>query len=168
MQTIFIDDQIALTPIDLNDPENIRLILEEKLRSRYEGRCNASGYIQPGSIALLTKSMGLVKAGEFTGNTIFQCRASCKIYIPVANSVLNVKIRMMNEMGAYSVLAGEGEEDAMRILLPRDMHRGNTIFEALAIGQVVSVKLLLSRFQTNDTYIDGVAHLHAEESKKDA
>ena len=112
--------------------------------------------------------MGLIKAGEFTGNTIFQCRVSCKIYIPVANSVLKVIIRMINEMGAYSVLAGEGEEDAMRILLPRDMHRGDTIFDSLAIGQVVSVKLLLSRFQTNDDYINGVATLHAEESKKDA
>jgi len=168
MQTIFIDDQIALTPTDLNDPENIRMILEQKLRNRYEGRCNASGYIQPGSMTLLTKSMGSIKAGEFTGNTIFQCRASCKIYIPVANSVLKVIIRMMNEMGAYSVLAGEGEQDAMRILLPRDMHRGSTLFEALAIGQVVSVKLLLSRFQTNDEYIDCVAALHAEESKEDA
>jgi len=168
MQTIFIDDQIALTPTDLNDPENIRMILEQKLRNRYEGRCNASGYIQPGSITLLTKSMGLIKAGEFTGNTIFQCRVSCKIYIPVANSVLKVIIRMINEMGAYSVLAGEGEEDAMRILLPRDMHRGDTIFDSLAIGQVVSVKLLLSRFQTNDDYINGVATLHAEESKSDA
>ena len=104
MQTIYIDEQVALTPTDLNkvgSPEEIRHMLEQKLRDRYEGRCNASGYIQPGSISLITKSMGVFEHGRFTGNVIYQCRASCKLYIPVANTILSVKINDLNKAGAY-------------------------------------------------------------------
>jgi len=168
MQTIYIDEQVALTPTDLNkvgSPEEIRHMLEQKLRDRYEGRCNASGYIQPGSISLLTKSMGLFEHGRFTGNVIYQCRASCKLYIPVANTILSVKINDLNKAGAYGLLATEGETQAMRIQLPKGLHVGNPRFDAFTIGQVISAELLVSKFQTNDSYIQAVARLAEEPSK---
>ena len=166
MQTIYIDEQVALEPIDLNkvgSPEEIKHMLEQKIRDRYEGRCNASGYIQPGSISLLTKSMGLFEHGRFTGNVIFHCRASCNIYIPIAKSVLRVKIIELNKAGAYGLLATEGEERAMRIQLPRDLHIGDPSFDTLVVGQVISVELLITKFQTNDDYIQAVAKLATTE-----
>ena len=165
MQTIYIDEQVALEPTDLNkagSSEEIKHMLEQKLRDRYEGRCNASGYMQPGSIKLLTKSMGIFEHGRFTGNVIFYCRASCNIYIPVAKSVLRVKIIELNKAGAYGLLATEGDEQAMRIQLPRDLHIGNPSFDAITVGQVISVELLVTKFQTNDSYIQAVARLAEE------
>jgi hypothetical protein len=50
----------------------------------------------------------------------------------------------------------------MRILIPRDMHLGNPIFDTLKIGMVVSVELLRTKFKTNEPYITGVAVLHTE------
>jgi hypothetical protein len=168
MQTIYIDEQIALEPTDLNkvgSPEEIRHMLEQKLRNRYEGRCNASGYIQPGSISLLTKSMGIFEHGRFTGNVIYQCRASCKLYVPVANTILKMKINELNKAGAYGLLATEGEEQAMQIQLPQGLHKGDLRFDALVVGQVISIELLVSKFQTNDPFIQAVAKL-AEEPPK--
>jgi hypothetical protein len=167
MQTIYIDEQVALTPTDLNvvgSPEEIRHLLQQKLRDRHEGLCNATGYIQRGSLILLTKSMGIFEHGRYTGNVLYHCRASCKIYIPVANTVLHVKITMLNKAGAYGVLATEGEEQAMQIQIPRDLHIGDLRFDAIEIGQVISVELLISRFQTKDPYIQAVAKLYTEEA----
>jgi hypothetical protein len=44
----------------------------------------------------------------------------------------------------------------MRILIPRDLHIGNTEFDAITVGQGVHVKLLRSRFQVNDAFIQSV------------
>ena len=164
METMYLDERISMTPIELNtcnSPEEIRHVLEQKMRDKYEGRCHSSGYIQTGSLSLLTKSMGVFEHGRFTANILYDCRASCKIYIPVAKSILKVKITMMNRMGAYALLATEGEDQAMRIQIPRDLHLGDVTFDALAVGSVVHVELLRSRFQTNDPFIQAIARLTA-------
>jgi len=164
METIYLDERISLTPLELNtcnSPEEIQHVLEQKMRDKYEGRCHSSGYIQAGSLSLLTKSMGFFEHGRFTANILYDCRASCKIYIPVAKSILKVKITMMNRMGAYALLATEGEDQAMRIQIPRDLHLGDVTFDALAVGSVVHVELLRSRFQTNDPFIQAIARLAA-------
>jgi hypothetical protein len=82
MNTILIDERVALTATEINfikTPEEIKLLLEQKLKEKYEGRCHTSGYIQPGSLKLLGKSMGIFEHGRFTGNIIYDCRASCNI-----------------------------------------------------------------------------------------
>jgi len=166
MDTILLDERVALNAIELNtikSPEEIRYQLEQKLREKYEGRCHTSGYIQPGSLKLLAKSMGLFEHGRFTGNILYDCRASCNIYIPIAKSILKVKIiTEINKMGAYAILTKEGEEQAMRILIPRDLHLGDPVFDTLKVGMVVSVELLRSRFQTNDPFIKAIGKLHTD------
>jgi hypothetical protein len=54
-------------------------------------------------------------------------------------------------MGAYAVF-----DEAMRILLPRDLHIGNEEFDKLVPDDVVTVNVLRSRFQTNDPFISSV------------
>jgi hypothetical protein len=46
--------------------------------------------------------------------------------------------------------------EAMRILIPRDLHLGNTEFDALQVGQGVRIRLLRSRFQSKDAFIQSV------------
>jgi DNA-directed RNA polymerase subunit E'/Rpb7 len=162
METIFLDERISISPVELNaigSPEEIRHLLEKKMREKYEGRCHSSGYVQPGSVVLLTKSMGIHEHGRFTGNILYDCRASCKAYIPIAKSILNVKIIRINKMGAYALLATEGEEQSMKIQIPRDLHLGDVTFDTLKEGSVVSVEILRSRFQINDPFIQALAKL---------
>ena len=44
-------------------------------------------------------------------------------------------------------------EDAIRIILPRDLHIGDEVFEAVEVGDQVRVEIQKSRFQVNDPYI---------------
>jgi hypothetical protein len=166
METILLDERVAITPTELNtvgSTEDIRHQLEKKLQTKYEGRCNASGYIQPGSVKLLAKSMGIFEHGRFTGNVLYDCRFSCRLYVPIAKTSMKVKIITdINKMGAYAILTAEGEEQAMRILIPRDLHLGDTLFDSLKVGMIVSVELIRSRFQTNDPFIKAIAKLVTE------
>jgi DNA-directed RNA polymerase subunit E'/Rpb7 len=160
--TIYLDERVPLSPKERNNlsPEVIRHLLEQKLRETYESKCYTSGYVRAGSLKLLAKSMGLYEHGRFTGNVLYDCRSSCEVYYPTVNSIIQVKIHKLNKMGAIALLATD--DHAMRITIPRDLHLGDLEFDALELGMQVSVKLLRSRFQTNDPFITAVGKLHTE------
>lgn len=155
--TVYLDDRVAVSPAELamiRSPENIKNILLDKLREKHEGRCNANGYIRPGSINLLARSMGVAENGRFTGNLMFDCKMKCEILYPVAGAVVEAQVLKVNKMGAYAVL-----DEAMRILLPRDLHLGDKEFDSLKEGQSISARIDRTRFQTNDFFIMAVGHL---------
>jgi DNA-directed RNA polymerase subunit E'/Rpb7 len=161
--TIYLDERVSLTPLERNtvdSPEAIRHLLEQKLREMHESKCNLSGYVRAGSLKLLAKSMGLYEHGRFTGNVLYDCRSSCEVYYPTVNSIIQVKIHKLNKMGAMALLATD--DHAMRITIARDMHVGDLTFDALELGMQVWVKLLTSKFKTNEPYITAVAKLHTE------
>jgi hypothetical protein len=65
-------------------------------------------------------------------------------------------------MGAYALLMDEGKAlEAMRILIPRDGYIGDAEFEGLDEDQLIRVKIMRSRFQINDAFIQGLAQLES-------
>lgn len=155
--TVYLDERVAITPAEFNDvraPEELLQKLHTKLRERHEGKCNANGFVRPGSIEILAKSMGIAENGRFTGNILYDCRFKCDILYPIAGTVYSAVVIKVNKMGAYAVF-----DDAIRLLLPRDLHVGDSAFDAIAEGDTVHVRLDRSRFQTNDTFIMAVGTL---------
>jgi hypothetical protein len=165
-QTIFVDKRVELTPKELSDArtsEQIRDFLIVRLKDQEEGKCNAEGYIKPGSIQLLRRSMGVAENGKFTANWVYDCKIRCEILKPVsydsrdpddAASTLPVRVIEMNKAGVMAVF-----EEAIRVLLPRDTHVGIPEFEALKVNDVVRVHMMRHRFQTNDSFISAVGEL---------
>lgn len=157
---MYLDSRVSLSPSELNiitTPDSIKDILETKLREMHEGRCNANGFVKPGSLQLIGRSMGVAENGRFTGNLLFDCKMSCEVLYPTAGSIIDVSIIKVNKMGAYAVF-----EEAIRILLPRDLHIGSTEFDALKEGDGVKVRIDRSRFQTKDAFIMAVGRLHVD------
>ena len=169
-RTVFAEERVELTAkefSDLTSLEGIKDALVGKLKLN-EGKCNANGYVKPGSIRLMDRSKGVAENGKFTANWIFDCKYTCEVLKPVAydpkdpeslkTAVLSVTIIDVNKAGAYGAL-----EEAIRVLLPRDLHAGNPAFEALKKGSVARVRMDKHRFQTNDMYIMAVGTLYEEE-----
>jgi DNA-directed RNA polymerase subunit E'/Rpb7 len=134
--------------------EAIKEILTTKLREKHEGKCNANGHVRPGSIEILTRSMGIAENGQFTGHLLYDVKFKCDVFYPTAGTHVDVQVLKVNEMGAYTVF-----EEAIRILLPRDTHLGNTGFDSVKEGSVIKVRIDRSRFQTNDPFIMAVGTL---------
>ena len=165
-QTIFVDKRVELTPKELSDArtsEQIRDVLIARLKDQEEGKCNAEGYIKPGSLQLLRRSMGSAENGKFTANWVYDCKIRCDILKPVAYdasdpddaaSTLPVRVIEMNKAGVMAVF-----EEAIRVLLPRDTHVGIPEFEALKVNDVARVHMMRHRFQTNDSFISAVGQL---------
>lgn len=160
---MYLDERVALTPNELNiirHPDEIKSVIETKLKEMHEGKCNANGYIRPGSIKLIGRSMGVAENGKFTGNMVFDCKYSCEILYPTADMELDVMVVKVNKMGAYTVF-----EEAIRILLPRDLHLGSELFDTLEESKTVRVRLIRSRFQSKDTFIMAVGKLAEEKTE---
>jgi DNA-directed RNA polymerase subunit E'/Rpb7 len=153
-KTIFLEERVSLTPGELSLKENasnIKDMLVEKLRTKLENKCISSGFVKPGSLEILHRSMGGAENGRFTGNYMFYVKLKCKVFHPETETNVLCRIIKVNKMGVYAVF-----DEAMRILLPRDLHLGNVEFDNLTPDENVIVKVLRSRFQTNDPYISSV------------
>lgn len=155
---VYLDKRVALSPSELRDAAGkIDDYLVGKIRKEIEGQCCTHGYVKPGSTQILARSMGQAEHGHFTADFIYQCKVRVRCYLPYADQVVDARILKVNKLGAYALMFDEGRiSEAMRILLPRDLHLSNAEFEALEPGQGVRVRILRSRFQNSDPFIQAV------------
>ena len=155
---VYMDQRVALCPSEFKDAaEDIDTFLLKKMKKNLEGVCCTHGYVKPGSAQILARSMGQAEHGRFTGDFIFHCKLKLQCLLPTADQLVDARILKVNKLGAYALVVEDGRvREAMRILIPRDLHIGNAEFESVSVGQGIRVKLLRSRFQSKDAFIQAV------------
>lgn len=148
----FFQEKVYLTPKDLrNDIESVDDILVDKLKERLEQRCSPHGYVMPGTLEILTRSTGMVDSGRFSGDWAFLVKAKGTVLNPPEGSLVEVEVLKSNKMGVYAVY-----ENAIRLMVPRDLHLGDEEFDALKVGDRIKVEIQKSRFQLRDPFIVSV------------
>ena len=148
--TAFFEKKLSLTPTDLNELKKTPIddILLRKAKEAMESKCSEHGFVLPGSVKLLSRSMGYFEAARFTGDTVYYVKAEGKIIYP-ANGVRVIgEVIRKNKMGLIV-----DYNKAIRIQVPRDLYLGSEEFEALQIGDVIEIEIKCSTFAINDPYI---------------
>ncbi len=155
---VYLDRRVPVAPKELRDAAaNIDEFLVKKIRKELEGVCCTHGYVRPGSTQILARSMGQAEHGRFTGDFLYHCKVKVACLLPHANQMVDARVLKVNKLGAYALIVDQGRvREAMRILVPRDLHLGNEEFDQLQVGQGIRVKILRSRFQNNDAFIQAV------------
>lgn len=155
---VYLDHRLSLSPTELHDAAgDMDAYLVKKIRKAIEGQCCTHGYVRPGSTQILARSMGQAEHCRFTGDFIYHCKIRILCLLPEAGQVVDARILKVNKLGAYALIVDDGIiQEAMRILVPRDLHLGNEEFDALEVDQGIKVRLLSSRFQANDAFIQAV------------
>jgi DNA-directed RNA polymerase subunit E'/Rpb7 len=162
--TAVFEERVSLTPRDIRAQiKDIDVVLEGKLRSRLEGKCSRHGFVLGDSVKILSRSMGSLERGRFTGHLIFHVQAEGRVLNPPDKTILEGEVIRKNKMGLYV-----NYRDAIRIIVPRDANIGNDEFESVEIGETVSVEIKKSRFQVNDEYILSVGLFMKKVSEKGA
>jgi DNA-directed RNA polymerase subunit E'/Rpb7 len=123
-----------------------------------ENKCSKHGFVLPGTLEILSRSLGRVENGRFTGSFIYQVQARGKVLVPVDGAIIRGTILKKNKMGIYVYY-----KNAFRVMVPRDFHLGDQRYESLKIGDEIEVELKKSRFQINDNYIISVGILRTDE-----
>jgi hypothetical protein len=143
------EERVALTPRDMRAKiMSIDKIILDKLSLRLENKCSRHGFVVSDTLKILSRSMGYAEKGRFTGDLVFHLQAEGKVLNPPSGFVVEGVVIRKNKMGMYV-----SYEDAIRIILPRDLHIGDEEFEAIEVGDQVRVEIQKSRFQVNDPYI---------------
>jgi DNA-directed RNA polymerase subunit E'/Rpb7 len=155
------EEQVSLTPKDMRVKiESVENLLHDKLQLRLEGRCSRHGYVLPGTVKTLSRSMGGLEKGRFTGSIIFHIQAEGTVLNPPDGAIIEGEVIRKNKMGMYV-----NYKDAIRVIIPRDLHIGNEAFETVEIGETVEVEIKKSRFQVNDPYILSVGVFRSSKGK---
>ena len=118
------------------------------MRERIEKKCSRHGYVLEGSMNLLSRSMGTMERGRFTGSILFHVQAEGKVLNPPDKTILEGEVIRKNKMGIYV-----NYRDAIRVIVPRDANIGKDEFDLVEIGETITVEIKKSRFQVNDEYI---------------
>ena len=144
------ETKVTLTAKDMGkDITNVDTILTKKIKEQYEGRCSRNGYVLPNSVKMISRSMGMVEKGRYTGDILFYAEASAKVLQPPDGIVIEGTVIRQNRMGMYIDYQG-----AIRVMVPRDLHIGEVEFNDLVkVGDTVRVEIKKSRYQVNDTSI---------------
>ena len=159
--TAIFEEQVALTPVDFKRAiKDIDAILLEKFRTRIENKCSRHGYVLPNTLKILSRSMGMVERGRFTGNIIFRVQAEGGVINPPDGVKLKGEVVRKNKMGLYV-----NYRDAIRMIVPRDMSIGDKEFEQVNVGDIINVEIKKSRFQVNDEYILSVGSFQGVDTK---
>lgn len=153
--TALFEEQVALTPKDMSrEITSIDSVLMDKLQNKLEGKCSRHGFVISGTLKVLSRSMGTMERGRFTGNMLFYIQAEAEVLNPPEGTELEGIVIRKNKMGMYvSYSVNDGENEAIRVIIPRDLHIGNEVFDKVEIGETVRVQIKKSRFQINDPYI---------------
>ena len=159
---VVFEEQVGINPKDMRGKiDSIEALVQDKLQARLEGRCSKHGYVVPGTLKLISRSMGILEKGRFTGSFIFHVQAEGNVLNPPEGIVIEGEVIRKNKMGMYV-----SYKDAIRVIIPRDLHIGDEAFESVEIGETVQVEIKKSRFQVNDPYILSVGMFRSSKGKK--
>ena len=148
--TAFFETKVSITPKDLNTliSKPMDELLLEKVTAKLENKCSSHGFVLPGTIKLVSRSVGYFEAARFTGDAVYYVKAEGQVIYPTDGYEVVGEVIRKNKMGLYVV-----HRNAIRIQVPRDLHIGSEEYESVEIGDRVKVILRRSKFQVNDEFI---------------
>jgi hypothetical protein len=148
----FFQEKVYLTPNDISrEVTSIDAILLKKIKERLEQKCSPHGYVLPGTLELLTRSAGMVDSGRFSGDWAFLVKAKGRVLHPPEGTSIELEVLKNNKMGVYGIY-----ENAIRVMIPRDLHLGDDEFDQLKVGERIRIEIQKSRFQLRDPFIVSV------------
>lgn len=128
-----------------NLQRNIDASLLAQIRMKYEGVCAAEGYIHRGSTTIVEHSLGradLIKGGA-NYSVVFQA----DVCYPHPGQKFKAPVTLKSKIGLHA------EITPMKILMPRDLHIGDPVFDDIEEKQEVEFEIVGAKFQQGDESI---------------
>lgn len=148
--TVVFEQKISISPREFNQLGNQKLdaLLLKKFADENEGRCSVHGWVVPDSLSILSRTMLQTEGGRFTGDLVSWIQVEGKVIYPVDGARVRGFVLKKNKMGIFVM-----HDEAIQIMVPRDLHIGNEEFDRIQIGEQVEVEIKKSRFQVKDPHI---------------
>jgi hypothetical protein len=153
--------QVQLSPNSITTG-NIDDHVHEKIKKSLEGICSRFGYIRPGSIEIVKRSMGCLMKAHFNGHIKYDIVCKADVCNPVRGMVFKAIVKNKNELGilAEGAIILDGTKlSVLDVLIPR-RSAGITSeidLDTVDVGDEVFAEVLGKRYQLNDKKISVIA-----------
>lgn len=165
--------QVQLKPNELDARMEEHILF--KLQKQYEGICSRHGFIKPGSLKIIERSLGQLVKAHFNGHIRFELVVVAECCNPVEGMVVPATVKNKNQMGilAESLVSIENTlVPVLDIIIPKRTAgiSSQIPLDALEVGDIIQVEVLGKRFQLNDKRISiigrGVESAEAVEQRR--
>jgi len=147
--SVVFEEQVSLNPSDFSkEIISINDLLLNKLKTRLENKCSRNGFVLADTLKILSRSLGKATNGRFVGDYNFYVQLQGSVLNPPDGIVIEGEVISKNKMGLYM-----NYKNAIRVIVPRDLHIGNEEFDSVNVGNIIKVEIKKSRFQVNDNSI---------------
>jgi len=138
----------------INIGNNIKETLQKAISIKNEGKCIVEGFVQPGSVEIITFSSGLIVNGShITFEVVFQCN----VCLPVEGMHIECVAKNINKMGIRAEL--KETPTPLVIFIARDHNYTSSLFSTITENDIIKIKVIGQRFELNDKYISVIAEL---------
>lgn len=124
---------------------NIRGSLLAQLGKQVEGKCGIEGYVQPKSSVILEHSLGRVDM--LHSGIQYRVKFHADICYPHVGQVFKTSVSFRSKIGVHAEMA------PIKVLLPRDLHIGNSEFESITDKDEIIFEVMGAEFKQNDESI---------------
>jgi DNA-directed RNA polymerase subunit E'/Rpb7 len=98
--------------------------------------------------------MGRAAHARFTGDFVYILKLSAEVLNPPQETEVDTQVIKTNVMGVYALF-----DNAMRVLLPQDMHRDMPDIQDVQEGDRVRVRIVGVHYEVNDPQIQAIGRL---------
>ena len=142
--------------------KNIQSSLLAQLKNHYQGKCLREGFIHQDSFTIMNYSVG--RANYLKGGVDYDVKFQADVCMPHPGQTFRGNVVLKSKVGLHIELS------PLKILIPRDLHLGNSLFEKIEPGQDIEFEVIGTQFKQGDEEIIVVAKLvgQAEETNTQA
>jgi DNA-directed RNA polymerase subunit E'/Rpb7 len=138
--------------------QNLKQILEEKIKHKLEGKCGKDGFCKPNSVRIITYSSGLIHHGSHIQFTIV---LEAMFAFPVEGMLINAVANNITKAGIKASIPSEGDSPII-IFISRDHFNFDEYFQSIKEGEDIIVRVIGQRFELNDPFISVIGELVKE------
>jgi DNA-directed RNA polymerase subunit E'/Rpb7 len=141
--------------------ENIDEYINNYLKKKVEGKCIDEGYVEPDSVKILKKSVGMLLGSRFTGDVTYEIFYTANVCNPVIGNVIDCKVKFINKLGIL------GHNGAITIIVGKQFQINNDSLSKIKENDIIKVEVIAKKFYLNDSQIKIIAKLWNEDNKND-
>jgi DNA-directed RNA polymerase subunit E'/Rpb7 len=142
--------------------KNLDIRILDFVKNKIGDKCVESGYINSKDIEIIGRTNGLLDVSHFTGNIVFDVECKVVIFNPPDGAILYCIVVNKNKMGLV-VETAQIKPSPIRILLAREHHQDNDLFNDSVINDRVYVEIIAKRYEYNDIQIQAIGSLSTKD-----
>ena len=145
--------RVSLMAREINN--SITETLKKKIKAMVEGKCIREGYVKPGSVEIVKKSMGSMMMNHFNGDILYNVEYNCDICDPKEGMIINCDVENINKMG----IVAYGGDGALNVLIAKQHHLEDENFNSIKENDNIYISVIGVRKEYGDKQISIIGKL---------